>query len=154
MAKKKIKGRIIRIIDNRTVIINLGLENNITNSSVFYILGEPETVIDPLTNEVLGTVNVTKSRVKSSQVFDKFTIATTSWTDTYTSIPGVYASILGGMTSSTRTEEIDEGELKVKSSELQPWKAKSESPVKIGDEVEVQIEEATSLQETTEETEE
>lgn len=139
MASKKIKGRIIRILDTRTVVINLGLENGVTDNSIFYILGEPESVIDPQTNEILGTVTVTKGRVRASQVFDKFTIATTSWT-TY-SVNEQYSSIIGNLFGKVKIDEIDEGELQVKPNDIKPWKARSESPVKIGDEVEVNIEE-------------
>jgi acyl-CoA reductase-like NAD-dependent aldehyde dehydrogenase len=138
MASKKIKGRIIRILDKKSVVINLGREQGIEDESIFYILGEPESVIDPMTNEVLGTVSVAKSRVRASQVFDKFTIATTSWTTvTYS----VYAGILENLTGGARTQTIDEGELKVSPDDVKPWKAKSESPVKVGDEVEVKINE-------------
>ncbi|HEU0143163.1 MAG TPA: hypothetical protein VFQ47_00100 [Nitrososphaera sp.] len=137
MASKKIKGRIIRILDTKTVVINLGLEHGIGDESLFFILGEPESVIDPVTNEVLGTVKVTKARVKASQVFDKFTIATTSWkTVTYNR-----ASVFGDLFRGMETETIDEGALKVIPGEVKPWKAKSESPVKVGDEVEVAVEE-------------
>jgi hypothetical protein len=140
MATQKIKGKIIRIIDKRTVVINLGGENGINNNSVFYILGEPEEIQDPFTNEILGTVNVTKTRVKASQVFEKFTIATTTWT--VTSYRSSVLSLLsaGVAGSGYETKEVDEGELNVNSKELQPWKARSETPVKIGDEVEVTVE--------------
>ena|ERR1044071_5026429 len=138
IVKRKIKGRIIRILDNRTVVINLGREHGITSNSIFYILGEPEPVVDPVTKEILGTVNVSKSRVRASQVFDKFTIATTSWT--YTSVhKSIFGDLIGGLGGPT-VETHDEGELKVSSTEIKPWKAKSESPVKVGDEVEVTVE--------------
>ena len=141
MASKKIKGRIIRILDKKTIVINLGREHGIESDSIFYILGEPESVVDPLTNEVLGTVNVAKARVRASQVLDRFTIATTSWT-TVTYTQKHLKSIFGDILGEARTETIDEGELKVNPSEVKPWKAKSESPVKLGDEVEVMVEES------------
>lgn len=146
MSKEKIKGKIIRIIDKKTVVINLGEEHGIDNSSVFYILGEPEEIIDPFNNDILGTVNVTKTRVKASQVFDKFTIATTSWKVTTYNPISIYSSLFK---SETITQTVDEGELKVDPDDLQPWKARSETPVKVGDEVEVtvEIEEEQELQE-------
>jgi hypothetical protein len=142
MATEKIKGKIVRILDKRTVVINLGSKNGIGNNSVFHILGEPEKVIDPDTNETLGTVKVSKSRVRASQVFDRFTVATTSWKNTSYSFPGLRVSeLLGysGISGIPTTEEIDEGELNVDVADIRPWKAKSESPVKVGDEVEVNV---------------
>lgn len=133
----KIKGRIIRIIDRRTVVINLGEKHGIDNSSIFYILGEPEEIKDPYTDEILGTVNVTKIKVKASQVFDKFTVATTSWTNIH--YPSIFLSGILKVGELAQTQTIDEGELKVKEDEIQPWKARSESPVKVGDEVEVEV---------------
>lgn len=132
MAQKKIKGKIIRILDTTSLIINLGKEHGITYSSIFYVLGDSEPVIDPETNAELGSVKVAKIRVKASQVFDKFTIATTSWVNT------VYKYELF---ADDQMEEIkiDEGELKVNPEDIQPWKAKSESPIKVGDEVEVTV---------------
>ena len=136
MPSERIKGRIIRILDTKTLVINLGRENGIENNSFFYILGEPEPVSDPVTNEVLGTVNVTKAKVKASQVFDKFTIATSSWTNvSVTAYGSVLSDLMGGM----KTERVNE-DLTVATSDIKPWKAKSASPVKVGDEVEVSIE--------------
>ncbi len=77
-------------------------------------------------------------RVRASQVFEKFTIATTSWYET----PNLFEGILGF----GKVEKVDEGELLVNEEEIQPWKATTESPVVVGDEVEVSIE--TEIPET------
>lgn len=126
---EKIRGRIIRIIDTRTIIVNLGKKDGITDSSVFHILGEPEEIIDPLTEEILGSVLVVKSKLKASQVFENFSIATTRWTIFQ------FARLL----NNSFTDEVDYGELIVDQKELQPWKAQSETPVRVGDIVEVPI---------------
>jgi hypothetical protein len=142
MATKTIKGRIIRIIDNRTVIINLGSKDGIKESSIFRILADPEQIIDPQTKELLGCVNVVKSKLKASLIEDRFTIATTRWTY-MTSGEDAMSKIVGlaslSITSGHKTHVVDEGELNVPDSELQPWKAKSEIPVRVGDEVETEI---------------
>lgn len=138
MAKTKLRGRIVRILDAKTVVINLGRENGINNSSLFHILGDPEHVIDPETNESLGTVNVSKGRVRASQVFDKFTIARTQWVN-YVASSNLFEFWGASGVSGTERVEVDEGDLRVRTSEIQPWKAKSEIPVRIGDEVEVEV---------------
>lgn len=135
MASKKIKGRIIRILDNKSVVINLGREHGIGDENMFFILGEPEPVVDPVSREVLGSVMVTKGKVRSSQVFDKFTIATTAWT---TITAGTeYKDIFGDLFGQVKPN-VDEA-LLVRSTDVKPWKAKSETPVKVGDEVEVKV---------------
>lgn len=132
MAKKtkKIKGRIIRIVDQQTVVVNLGDDNGITPDSVFYILGESEDIVDPESGETLGSVNVTKARVKATQVFAKFSIATTTW------------SVVSGNSSLSflaGVEQIDEGPLNAPENEIKPWRARSETPVRVGDDVEVSV---------------
>lgn len=128
MPSEQIRGRIIRILDNRTVIINLGRREYIADNSIFSILGGPEAVIDPFTEEELGYVSVVKSKLKAAQVYERFTIATTRWT---TINYQIFASL--------GTKVVDEGELLVNSEDVQPWKAKSEIPVQVGDHVEVQV---------------
>ena len=138
MARKTINGKIIRIIDTKTVIINLGTNDGITNESYFNILGEPEEIIDPFSNSILGSVNVVKAKVKTSQAYDKFTIATTNWISHNIKLANPFAS---GISQFFETVETDTGELKVDKTEVQPWKAKSEMPVKIGDTVTVEVDE-------------
>jgi hypothetical protein len=132
----KINGKIIRIVDKTTVIINLGKNNGITYGSIFSILGNPEPIMDPFTKEELGLVSIVKSKVKAAQIHDKFTIASTRLSSTY--IKG-QAAISNYITSFFETDKFDEGELLVNSNDLQPWKAKSETPVTVGDIVEVEI---------------
>ncbi|HEU4510628.1 MAG TPA: hypothetical protein VFR78_20525 [Pyrinomonadaceae bacterium] len=127
----KTKGRIIRILDSKTVIINLGSEHGVTGTSIFHILADPEDVVDPETNEVLGSVKVTKGRVRALQVSEKFTIATSSWTES------VINPLLNFI--STHRQTVEET-LKIDARELKPWKGKSEVPIRVGDEVEVLVE--------------
>lgn len=137
MPKKRIRGRVIRILDNRTVIINLGRRDHITGNSVFRILGEPEAVVDPFTEEELGRVTVVKSKVKALEVFEGFTIATTKWTTSYSTLGTIN---LGNVFAGTlETRVFDEGELLVNPEDMQPWRAQSEVAVQVGDYVEVEV---------------
>lgn len=131
-------GKIIRILDKRTVIINLGKEHGVKSGAIFSIIGEAEEIIDPFTNESLGEVKVIKSRVKAVEVAEKFSIATTKWNEKQFKFLN---SFLGTINDSMESNELDEGELKVEFSDIQPWKAKSEQPVRVGDVVKVEIKE-------------
>lgn len=132
----RIQGKIIRILDKRTVIINLGKNHGIADHSIFSIIGDPESVVDPFTKEELGLVSVVKAKVKAVQVHDKFTIASTKWIATHFKLTANIGVQLGGLFDQ---ETVDEGELLVSSMDVQPWKAKSETPVKVGDIVEVEV---------------
>ena len=124
----KTRGRIIRILDRRTVIINLGSADGVLSDSTFSILAGPEKVVDPETKEELGEVLVVKAKVRASQVFESFTIASSKWTE-------VRSSYIGRLVGGTGAErvEVDQGELRVVQKDLQPWKAWSEEPVTVGD---------------------
>lgn len=132
----EIQGQIIRIIDKTTVIVNLGKNHGITDSCIFSILGDPESIIDPFTKEELGLVTVVKAKVKAVQIHDKFTIASTRWTSTRSIIETSFKVQLGSLVN---TEIVDQGELMVNQNDLQPWKAKSEIPVQVGDPVKVEV---------------
>lgn len=149
----KIQGRIIRILDTRTAIINLGSTNGVKSSSVFHILGDPEAIIDPFSKEELGQIVVVKSKLKAEQVYEKFTIATTKWTIVTLKHLGSsnynILDIANHLGFQREVEVVDHGEMKVRSEDIKPWKAKSETPVRVGDivEVEVQVEKPNSQEE-------
>lgn len=130
--RERIRGKIIRIIDARTVIIDLGSKDRIKDDSIFYILGEPEEIIHPFSGKTLGKVIIIKSKLKSAQVYDQFTIATTRWS---VNSPNLSNNLLDKLMYDQQL--IDQGELFVDPKEIQPWKAKSEIPVRVGDIVEV-----------------
>lgn len=135
----KIRGRLIRIVDPRTVIINLGDKDGVKPNSIFSILAEPEDIIDPLTEENLGTLTVVKAKVVAAQVFERFTIAKTRWV--------ISRFKNGDLEKELRlfpiieTEGLAAEDLFVKPAEVKPWQAQSEVPVQVGDVVEVIVEE-------------
>ena len=136
--EKKIRGKIIRIVDTNTVVINLGRIHGVNASSIFSILGKPETIIDPFTKETLGVVSVVKGTIKATSVSDKFTIASSKWS-------GV--DVLAGLWNTSGNRNIN-SELRVKEEDIKPWKAVSEDFVILGDEVEVAVQAAQSTKES------
>jgi hypothetical protein len=125
---KKLRGRIIRIVDAQTVVINLGSQAGIAHGSIFSILSDLEEIVDPQTGDKLGSIHIVKGRLQASQVFPRFTVATSSWTD--------YSSpIFGTLLGEQRGESLT-----VRQEDVQPWSAKTEQPVRVGDFVEVTLE--------------
>lgn len=74
--------RIVKIIDDETIIINAGSNNGIKKNDRFEILGKGIKVIDPQTKEDLGMLDNIKETVTVTKVFEKMSecsnISTTS----------------------------------------------------------------------------
>jgi hypothetical protein len=138
-AVAKITGRVIRIVDNRTAIINLGSQDGINEDSIFHILGEPESIIDPFSEEDLGTLRIVKAKLKANQVYERFTVVTTQW-QINTLGEQLFGNIFAPLKTHAPEERVTQGELRVNEAELQPWKATFEEAVRVGDYVEVEIE--------------
>ena len=134
----KITGRIIRIVDHRTAIINLGSQDGINEDSIFHILGETESIIDPFSDEDLGTLRVVKSKLKAQQVYERFTVATTQW-KINTLGEQLFVNIFASLKTHNPEERVTQGELPINEEEIEPWKATAEEAVRIGDYVEVEI---------------
>ncbi|PKP64191.1 MAG: hypothetical protein CVT85_11780 [Alphaproteobacteria bacterium HGW-Alphaproteobacteria-7] len=67
--------KIIKLIDDATVVINRGLRDNIKIGDRFLVFGEGEEISDPDTGENLGVVEIVRGRVKVSHVQDKICTA-------------------------------------------------------------------------------
>ena len=128
----KTRGRIIRILDAETVMINLGRRDGVSRGSVFSVLSEPEVVVDPSTGEELGKVQLVKAKVRASGVYDRFTIAMTKWAVPKTNLDQRKA--LGA-----ENADVAQGETLVDPKQIQPWRAASETPIRLGDPVEVSV---------------
>jgi hypothetical protein len=127
----KIRGKIIRILNPETFIINLGSSNRIEEDSIFSILGSPENVVDPNTDEDLGAIQIVKGRLKADKVYDKFTIAVSRW---------IEATYLDFIINPLKTKDsVHEEKLFVNEKDIQPWKSLKGNPVSVGDDVETEI---------------
>lgn len=66
--------RIIKIIDDKTVVINAGEKDHIKKGDEFQIYSIGESVIDPETKEDLGTLNTIKEVVSAVDVLPNMSI--------------------------------------------------------------------------------
>lgn len=66
--------KIIKIIDDQTLVINAGYDDDIEIGDQFEIYSTGEEIKDPDTNEVLGTLDHIKERVEAVDVFEKMCI--------------------------------------------------------------------------------
>jgi len=73
-----IRGKVAKVLNSREVALNVGREQGVRTDMQFDIL-DPTThdIVDPDSEEVIGTVNRPKVRVRIGIVDNKFSIAQT-----------------------------------------------------------------------------
>ena len=132
---RTIRGKIIRIVDARTVIIDLGSEHGVTQGARFSIIAEAEPIVHPDTGETLGILPVVKAKLKADRVYSKFTVAVSRW------LYREFKASLGlqDFIDTVSVTKTIGGDLLIEQTELEPWKAQSETPVRKGDIVEVRV---------------
>lgn len=69
-----IEGRVIKILDNERVIVNLGLNSGIKRNMKFYIFEYGEEIEDPISKKKLGRIEHIKHRVRVDHVQDNFCV--------------------------------------------------------------------------------
>lgn len=119
--------RVIKIIDDKTIVINVGENNGVKSGNKFQIYAVGEHVIDPETNEDLGTLNTVKEVVSAIDVFPNMTICRHIETN--------YYNPLTNFVSPFATQKIDtEKSLNVETTQITGGLS-SDLTIKIGDKV-------------------
>lgn len=78
MLLEDLRGKIIRILSEDKIVINVGSNDKVKTGMVFEIYGEEGEVIkDPETKEILGTLKISKGKCVVATVLPKFSITTT-----------------------------------------------------------------------------
>ena len=73
-----IRGKVARVLNSREVALNKGSNDGVAVGMIFKILSPTGSAIkDPDTGEVLGSVELTKTRVKVTEVQDRVCVAST-----------------------------------------------------------------------------
>ncbi|MGU3653631.1 hypothetical protein [Mycolicibacterium sp. A43C] len=70
------RGRVARVLNANRLVINRGGQHGVKLGWVYAVLRpESEKIVDPVTNEVLGEVDLEKIRVRITEVQEKLSIA-------------------------------------------------------------------------------
>jgi hypothetical protein len=73
-----ITGKVARILNDRDIALNIGTDQGVSIGMFFDVLDTAgEEIRDPETNELLGTVDRVKVRVKVTRVQEKLSVAST-----------------------------------------------------------------------------
>ena len=75
---KPIRGKVARVLNTREIAINVGVEDGVTVGMYFDVMDlQYEDIRDPDTDEVLGSIERPKVRVKIIYVQENLSLATT-----------------------------------------------------------------------------
>ena len=69
-----LNGRLIKILDSKRVIVDIGFKDGINKDMKFFIYEEGEDIIDPITGEFIDKLEIVKHRLKVSHIQEKFSI--------------------------------------------------------------------------------
>ena len=72
-----IRGKVARVLNTREIALNVGTAHDVYVGMYFDVIDVHENIVDPDTNEVLGTIERLKVRVRVTHVQNKLSIATT-----------------------------------------------------------------------------
>jgi hypothetical protein len=90
-----LKGKIIKILDNTRVIVDLGFEDGIKQSMKFFVYSEGEEIKNPETNEVLGKIELVKHRLKVVHIQETFSIMASDQYRTARSFFSTFSLLMG-----------------------------------------------------------
>ena len=77
-----IRGKIARILGSREVVLNIGREQGVEPGMKFDILYRDGIEIhDPDSGDVLGSIDYSKARIRTTNVYDKVSVASTYQTE-------------------------------------------------------------------------
>ncbi len=115
-----IKGKVVKIIDEYTIVTNIGRNLDIKIGQEFKIISIGDEILDPDSNEVLGNLEIFKGVVKVSYLQEKMSTMTSSryykepdikevrkFTPIESSLSNKYGALSGlGFYSEKKQEEI------------------------------------------------
>jgi hypothetical protein len=73
-----IKGKIVKVIDDFTIVTNIGRNLDIKIGQEFKIIGIGDEIFDPDTNEALGNLEIFKGVVKVTYLQEKISTMTSA----------------------------------------------------------------------------
>ncbi len=72
-----VEGKVAKILDDQSLVLNVGRQHGVTQGMVFCIYATVEDVTDPDTGEPLGTWEAVKGYVQAVHPQDKLTVCRT-----------------------------------------------------------------------------
>lgn len=95
------KFRVVRIIDDTSLVVNAGTENGVEKGDIMQICGVGATIVDPETKKELGCLDIVKAKLNVSEVYDKMCVCETPYVSTY------FSNLLSSSLFSSKQEKMD-----------------------------------------------
>lgn len=76
-----IKGKVVKILDEYSVVVDVGSVNGVEEDMEFVIYEEGEPIEDPDTGEEIGNIEFPKARVKPYHIMENMTVMESSETE-------------------------------------------------------------------------
>ena len=122
-----IKGKVLKILSQTKVLINLGNVQGVKEGMKFVIYDEGEMITDPTTKEPIEKLELVKGEVQIIQVQEKMSVGESFRIETRTTPPMWYSTIAALSETSTENVKVEEPLTTKKIQETIP------SPLKEGD---------------------
>lgn len=116
MTKQYIQGRIAAIIDEQRLLINCGMEQGVSIGDRFIIFEEGNEIMDPVTGQSLGKLELVKTQVEAVHVQNKMSLAMPIHRDTLGQ-PTVLSATLA-QTSTAPSSDFYRDRMHVKKTEI------------------------------------
>lgn len=127
-------GRVVRIFDDETLVVNLGSDDGVEKGATMSIYAPPVEITDPATGDELGAYHHPKGNVKVGSVHKKFCIAGPFPIRRPVSKPAAPANLFQQFQTEYRTER---GHLNIDEGDVDPFP--SGSAIRVGDPVYVTV---------------
>lgn len=116
--------RIVRIIDENNVVINAGKNQFLDDGDILEVFVIGDEIIDPETNESLGTLDIIKAKLEIKNLYDSMSLCCNAKTSTTNALDSASMFL-----RSTRLS------LNVDMTQAQKLSTKSDKVIRIGDSV-------------------
>ncbi len=135
MASRRIEGKVAKIVDETTIVINRGSDSGVVEGMRFVIVAQGDEVPDPDTGRSLGAWEVVKGHLKATHVQPKIAVcaAASATPAVPQAAPGAARTLSGAMVDVSFPKHDAAVKLNVQSSDMSG--KPNVGPIKVGDSV-------------------
>lgn len=129
---------IVQIVDESTFIIDGGAINDVSIGDKFRIIGDSyNKIIDPKTKQIIDKIPTYKATIIAKEVYDNVSICKTKWHEAVDNNPMDLYEASKNLLSSMYQQVGHYEEVNVNHKQMKPLENHDDSPVNLGDEVEL-----------------